>query len=223
MEHTTLFIIPGACSFGSMVALEWLEKPYQVGITTPEIRASEAFRKINPLGKVGALVGDGQVVYENLAILLYLVDKNPNSKIALELNTHNRIETYKWLSYLSSTLHVAFGPLFNPKGFVDESAIEMFKARAIKKLQDILAYLNTHLSTSSYFIGSTPTIVDGQAYGLLRWTKKFDLLTDEFPNIQRFLAMMGELDAVQNALNIEQNKADALVKSSFAGYYDFTR
>lgn len=221
MKHQTLFIIPGACSLGSMVALELLDQPYQIGITTAEIRASEAFHKINPLGKVGALADNGRVVYENLAILLYLIDKNPNSKIALGLNTPERIETYKWLSYLSSTLHVAFGPLFYPTGFVDESAVEMFKTHAIKRLQDILSYIDTHLSIAPYFIGNTPTIVDGQAYGLLRWTKKFDLLNDKLPNIQKFLATMGKLNAVQNALNIEQNKTDALVDSSFAGYYNF--
>lgn len=223
MEYPTLFIIPGSCSLGSIVALEWLEKPYQIGITTAEIRASEAFRKINPLGKVGALVDNKEVVYENLAILLYLVDKNPNSKIALGLNTHNRIEAYKWLSYLSSTLHVAFGPLFNPKAFGDESAVEMLKTYATKKLQDVLSYIDTHLETSPYFIANTPTIVDGQAYGLLRWTKKFDLLNDKLPNIQKFLSTLGELDAVKNALNIEQNRTNTLVNSGFAGYYDFAK
>ena len=70
MDMPILFIIPGACSLGSMVALEWTNKPYKIGITTPEIRASEAFRAINPTGKVAALKDGNQVIGENLAILL---------------------------------------------------------------------------------------------------------------------------------------------------------
>lgn len=90
----TLFIIPGACSFGSIVTLEMLKQPYKIGLTTAEIRQSSKFRAINPLGKVGALKDGDILVYENLAILLYLVDKNPDSQIAIPVNTANRIDTY---------------------------------------------------------------------------------------------------------------------------------
>lgn len=220
MQNTTLFIIPGACSFGAIVALDIIGKPYTIGITTPEIRKSEVFLKVNPLGKVGALLDDGAVIYENLAILLYLIDKNPNSKIAIPVGTQDRIEVYKWLSYLSSTLHVGFGPLFNPSGFVDESAIDSLKEHAVKKLKNILAYMDNYFTQKPYLIKAIPTVVDAQAYGLLRWTRKFGLL-EEFFNIQKFLSRMEELEAVQNALNIEQNKPESIKNSSFNGYYNF--
>lgn len=220
MKKTTLFIIPGACSFGSMVALEWLGKPYQIGITTPEIRKSPEFLKINPLGKVGTLIDNNNVIYENLAIILYMIDQNPSSKIAIPVNSKERIEAYKWLSYLSSTLHVAFGPLFSPNSFVDESAIDMFKTNSIKKLKGILSYVDTYLQNNSYLITKTPTVIDAQAYGLLRWSVKFGVL-DDFKHIQSFISRMNKEVAVKNALNIEQNKTDELINSSFTGYYNF--
>lgn len=219
MKYTTLFIIPGACSFGSMLALEVLNKPYQICITNAEIRASEAFRKINPLGRVGTLVDGNYSVYENLAILFYLVDKNPDSRIGLALNSYERIEAYKWLSYFASTVHVAFSQLFYPGNFVDESALVMFKANLLKRLKDILANVDTHLSKTKYFTGGVaPTIVDGQCYGILRWTEKFEIL-NEFPHIRDFINRMNELPAVKNILNIEQGKVDLVANSSFAGYY----
>lgn len=215
----TLFIIPGACSLGSMVALEWLGAPYQVSITTVEGRAGDAFRKINPLGKVAALLDGENIIYENLAILLYLVDQNPHSKIALPLNTHERTETYIWLSYIASTIHAAFGPLFRANEFVDDSAMEIFKAKVIERIRKIFAHVNTHLTKSKYFIGSTPTIVDAQAYGILRWSEKFSTL-ERFPQIEDFMLRMRELPAVKNALNIEQNKTGELINSPFVGYYN---
>lgn len=220
MKNTTLFIIPGACSFGSIVALDMIGKPYQIGITTPEIRKSKAFLDLNPLGRVGALLDDGAVVYENLAILLYLIDKNPSSKIAIPVNSVDRIEAYKWLSYLSSTLHVAFAPVFHPENFINESGIHVLKEYAVKKIKNILIYIDNYLKTNPYLINSKPTVIDAQAYGLLRWNKKLNLL-DECTHIQQFLAKMEELDVVQNALNIEQNKPEGLMNSSFAGYHTF--
>ena len=216
----TLFIIPGACSFGSMVALEWLQQPYQVGITTAEIRSGAEFRAINPLGKVGALKDGDNMIYENIAILLYLVDKNPDSKIAIPLNTPQRINAYKWLSYLSSTLHVAFSPLFNPSAFVDEADVEKFKLKMIGRLQGVLAYVDSYLKENEYFISTTPGIVDAQAYGLLRWAEKFNLLK-QYNSVNNFIQRLGTLPAVRNALNIEQQQVDTLIDSGFAGYYVF--
>ena len=217
----SLFIIPGACSFGSIVALERLNQPYQVGITTVEIRQSAEFRAINPLGKVGALKDGDNLVCENLAILLYLVDKNPDSKIALALNSKERVDTYKWLSYLSSTLHVAFSPLFHPAAFVDEAQINEFKQKMLLRLRAVLAYVDSYLADNQYFVGGKFTVVDGQAYGLLRWAEGFELLND-YPAISSFISNMNQLPEIQNANNIEQQKVDKLINSSFSGYYQFT-
>ena len=216
----TLFIIPGACSFGSIVALELLKQPYQVGITTAEIRQSPEFRTINPLGKVGALKDADSLVYENLAILLYLVDKNPGSKIAVAINSQERIDTYKWLSYLSSTLHVAFSPLFHPAAFVDEADVANFKQKMLLRLRGVLAYVDSYLASNQYFVGDKFSVVDGQAYGLLRWAERFELLSD-YPAINSFITNLNQIPEVQNANSIEQQKIDKLINSSFSGYYQF--
>lgn len=216
----TLFIIPGACSFGSMAVLDLLGKPYQIGITTAEIRATPEFRAINPLGKVGSLKDGDNLIYENAAILLYLADKNPDSKIGLALNSHERVEAYKWLSYLSSTLHAAFGPLFNPAAFADADFVEQFKQKVFNRLKDTLSYVDSYLSKNKYFISNKLTLVDLQAFGLLRWSEKFGILQD-YPAIADFINRLSQLPEVSNAINIEQQKTDKLVNSSFAGYYTF--
>ena len=220
MQNTTLFIIPCACSLGSTVALELLGKPYQIGITTPEIRASKEFRIINPLGKVSALINGRDLVSENSAILLYLIDQNPDSVIGLPLGSKERTETYIWLSYLSSTLHIAFAPLFRPAAYVDESAIDMFTRNSVRRLKDVLAYVNSYLTENDYFVGEKASLVDAQAYGILRWTVRFGVI-HEFPAIAAFLQRMEEIPAVQNAMKIEEQKAETLTNSSFAGYYEF--
>ncbi len=216
----TLYIIPGACAFGSMVALEWLHKPYQIGLTTPEIRKTPEFLAINPLGKVGALKDGDTLVYENLAILMYLVDKNPDSEIAIPVNSTSRIEAYKWLSYFSSTLHVAFSPLFYPERFVSENMIDDFKQKMLIRLRDVLAYVDSYLGKNKYFVGSKLSIVDAQGYGILRWSERAGLLND-YQNIANFIARMNEIPAVKNAQNIEIQKTDNLVNSSFVGYHKF--
>ena len=192
-ERSTNFIHnPRACSLGSQITLEWLKIPYQVGITTPEIRQSEQFRKINPAGKVGALKDGDVVVGENLAILLYLADKYSQSSVCPLPSSNDRALIYQWLSYLSSTLHPAFQHFNYPNRFVEDGYADKFRELAEARLLGILQYLNNNLSESGFFLPTGPTIVDGQAYGLLRWCKKHsrgENLVDltAFPKIRNFL------------------------------------
>lgn len=225
-DQPILFIIPGACSLGSQITLEWLKIPYQVGITTPEIRQSEQFRRINPAGKVGALKDGDVVVGENLAILLYLADKYSQSSVCPLPSSNDRVLIYQWLSYLSSTLHPAFQHFNYPNRFVEDGYADKFRELAEARLLGILQYLNNNLSESGFFLPTGPTIVDGQAYGLLRWCKKHsrgENLVDltAFPKIRNFFALMERDLAVQNALLIEQEQSQMLKDSLFAGYFEF--
>ncbi len=227
METPILFIIPGACSLGSMVALEWSNIEYQVSLTTPEIRSSEDFRKINPTGKVGALKDGDKVIGENLAILLYLADKFPANSMCPSVTSRDRVKVYQWLSYLSSTLHPAYGQLRYPERFIDEGGFEEFKKLAYDRLIGVLNYIEQSLLPGGYFINNDyPTIVDAQAYGLLRWSrvpKGATALIEELnlPMIQNFMQQMEHNPAVKNALAIEEERIKDIVNSKFSGYYKF--
>lgn len=221
MNIPILFIISGACSFGSQVTLESLNIPYQICITDPNLRASEVFRKINPTGKVGALKNGQDLVAENLAILLYLSDKYT---FGPQANSVERTQIYQWLSYLSSTLHPAFGQYFYAERFVEIEDRDKFRVGALKRLHAVLTHIDTSLAGKHHFINNEFTIVDAQAYGLLRWALEVRngasaVGLDNYLNIKNFLSNLQQLPAVKNALAVEQNKLELLESSKFAGYF----
>lgn len=226
MAEPILFIIPGACSLGSQITLEWLKISYQIGITTAEIRQSLAFRKINPQGKVGALKDGEHVVGENLAILLYLADNYELSQFC-PLNNHGgREQIYQWLSYLSSGLHAAFQHFNYPNRFIDEKYAEEYRQLALVRLHEQLKFINNSLNAAGYLLAETPTIIDAQAFGLLRWCYKHsrgENLVDisGYLKLQQFFSNMQNLLAVKNALAIENQQPQLLSDSQFAGYFSF--
>jgi len=227
MNQPVLFIIPGACALGSQITLEWIKEPYQIGLTTPEIRAGKEFRKVNPAGKVGALKDGDQVVAENLAILLYLADKYQDKNIAPLPNTGGRARIYQWLSYLSSTLHPAFGQVSFPQRFIAPEHTEQFKRLALERLVAVLGFIDNSFNVDGLLVGSKPTIVEAQAYGLLRWIKGFHGSTpvvsiDDFSGIKEFLHLMEKDQAVRNALAIESNHVESVENSKFSGYFQFS-
>lgn len=226
MHNPILFIIPGACSLGSQIALEWANVPYQIGVTTPEIRQSAAFRQVNPIGKVGALKDGENVVGENLAILLYLVDNYNLAQYCPTTSNGGREQIYQWLSYLSSGLHPAFAHFNYPTRFFDEDYAEKYRALALERLHVQLQFIDNSINAAGYLVADTPTIIDAQAFGLLRWCYKAnrgDNLVDTtaYPRLQHFFKNMQNLPAVQNALAIESSSASDAHNSKFAGYFTF--
>jgi glutathione S-transferase len=218
-----LFIIPGSCSFGSQIALEWLNIPYRLGIATAEMRASQEFRKINPTGKVAALQDDDFVIGENIAILLYLADKYPARQLVATVGSYERAKTHQWLSYLSTTLHPALGQVFFPAKYTGDSHRDKFTELAYERLLGMLHYVNAEINDSGYLSSDKPSIVEAHAYAVLRNLERLqsifpEIAQHEFSKIKQFLAIMEQDQAVKNALALEVSQPEIAVNSQFVGY-----
>lgn len=243
-----LFIIPGACSLGSIITLELLNISYQVCITDEKIRASAEFRNVNPIGKVAALKDHNICVGENIAIIQYLLDaygddNNGQARVKPQMSEFinqagheenvffppkhdlkHRAKMYQWLSYCASTLHPAFSQVNYAHKYAPEYT-EEFKKAAYQSLLLVLDYINESLKSGYLLFNDKMSIVDGQAYGLLRWlsyTPNGEQILLERSNIKRFLQDMEHVRQVSNALSIEKQQVSSLKDSQFAGYFIIT-
>lgn len=59
--------------------------------------ASEAYRKLHPLGKVPVLADGEQTIFESSAILLHLADRFPDKALAPAPGTPERGLYYQWM------------------------------------------------------------------------------------------------------------------------------
>ncbi|PCH58629.1 MAG: glutathione S-transferase [SAR86 cluster bacterium] len=69
---------------------------------------SAEFRKINPMGKIPALVDGATVVTEVAAICAYLADKIPEKGLAPEIGSTDRAAYYRYLFITGNTIEPAF-------------------------------------------------------------------------------------------------------------------
>ncbi|MTH96890.1 glutathione S-transferase family protein [Roseibium sp. RKSG952] len=83
--------------------LEETGVPYETRIVGygPEMK-SEDYRKVNPVGKVPALVHDGKIVTECAAICLYLADAFPDAGLAPE--PKDRADYYRWMFFTAGPM-----------------------------------------------------------------------------------------------------------------------
>jgi len=111
-----LYYFSGACSLASNIALREAGLPFElVKVDRRTRRAADGldYNEVNPKGYVPALTLDsGEVLTENVAVLQYIADRNPASKLAPPAGTMERHRLVEWLGFISSEIHKNFSQLF---------------------------------------------------------------------------------------------------------------
>jgi glutathione S-transferase len=202
---TKLYYSPGACSLSPHIALREAGLPFDLALAstkTKKLADGTDFNTINPKSYVPVLeLDDGQRLTEGPAIVQYIADQVPASKLAPTAGTMERYRLMEWLNFITSELHKGFSPLFNPA--MPEEAKTLGRA----KLTDRLKWVDTQLEGKDFLMGATFTVADGYLFTVGNWCKHVGIDTAPMKNLTAFMARVGARPAVQAAL-----KAEGLIK-----------
>src|SRR3954464_15888097 len=112
-----LYYTPGACSLSPHIVLREAGFPVElkkVDLASKNIEGGGDYLQINPKGYVPALeLPNGEVLTEGPAIVQYIADQNPDSRLAPKAGTLERYRLQEWLNFITSEIHKSFSPLFN--------------------------------------------------------------------------------------------------------------
>lgn len=197
-----LYTSPGACSMADHIVLEWIGKPYTAQIVSGEQRATPEFRKLNPAGAVPVFEDGDWVLTQNSAILNYLADKFPESKLGGDGTPKSRAEVNRWLGFLNADVHPTFHPLFGTQNYLGEESAAKVKDAARKKLRGYYERLDAQLSGRDWLAG-TRSIADPYLFTTLRWAKATKVDLSGFHNLEAFEQRMRADKGVQKVLKDE--------------------
>ncbi|MEW5685202.1 MAG: glutathione S-transferase N-terminal domain-containing protein [Pseudomonadota bacterium] len=177
---------PMACSLASRFALieAGLEHEVAVVHTTRGEQLTEAYRRINPRGKVPALETDWGVLTESTAILPFIADQAPEARLFPEAGTFARAQAQAWLSFLSSSLHTAMRAAMAPAAGCDgPEALEA----AVGRVSALLGEIDTHLADRDTLVDDFG-VCDLYLGVFLLWRAAPGLAgkLPPFPNLDRF-------------------------------------
>ena len=194
-----VYFSPLACSLASRITLYESGQEAQfhrVDTKAGKTASGEDYRKINPKGLVPALrTDDGAVLTENAAILQYLADRRPTSKLAP--GGFARYQLQQWLSFIGSELHKwVFTPLLSPTHPAEG------KAKAKEAAAERLAYLNDHLTGRDWLLDDF-SVADAYLAAVLNWNQAVKLDFSVYPAIQAYQARLMTRPAVQKAVQEE--------------------
>jgi glutathione S-transferase len=210
-----LFYSPLACSLSCHIALEEAGLPYEaVEINTKTgANLSDRYRAVNPLGKVPALEIDKRVLTEAAAIMSYVADQAPDKQLLPKAGTVMRAVAHEWLNFLSSTVHIAFRPVFRPERFAeDPTCIDAIRRTGISGVAAALKHADAKLGTAKYSLGDAFSLCDGYLLVFYLWSKREPLAGSipEFPALRATAARVLTRSAVQSAMKAEGLSIPAL-------------
>lgn len=198
-----LYTKPGACSLSDHIVLEWIGKPFEVKVLTSAETKQPEYLKINPAGAVPALVDGDWALTQNAAILNYLADLNPETRLGGDGTPHSRAETNRWMGFLNADVHPSFLPLFGSTAFLEDAAtIDKTKDAARKKLRGLFERANQQLEGRDWLTG-TRSIVDAYLFVTLRWTLKTGVDLSGLDSLAAFEERMAADAGVQRAMHTE--------------------
>jgi len=196
-----LYYAPGACSMAPHIVLRETGQPVElekVNLGKKVTAGGKDYRQINPKGSVPALeLDDGQVLTEVAVLVQYIADRKPSCGLAPEPGTLERYRLMEWLNFISSELHKAFGPLFNP------AAAPEWKEAQVKLLAGRFDYLAGNLAGRPYLMGEAFTVADAYLFTVLNWTAFAKIDLEPWPALREFMARVAARPAVTEAMKAE--------------------
>lgn len=186
-----LYEFPPTRSIRVRWTLQELDVPFEavrVSLPDGENRSPE-FLRINPAGKLPALVDGDVVLTESIAIVLYLADKHPEQGL-MPADLAERAQAMRWLLFAATELEQ---PLWRMArhGFIYPEAQRLPADVAIarREFAEMAAVLDAHLHDREVLVGDRATVADFVMAYTLDWANEEELLGD-FPGLRAYLERM---------------------------------
>ena len=195
-----LYLTPHACSLSPHIVLREAGIPFDIEVVdlgTKKTKSGGNYTSVNPKGYVPALeIEGGQVLTEGPAIVQYIADQKPASKLAPPAGSFERYRLQEWLNFITSELHKSFGALFsNPP----EAWKETLKTRIAGRFD----MLSKSLQGKDYLMGSTFTVADAYLFVILSWTSHVGIDLSKWPVLTAYFERIKARPAVKAALDAE--------------------
>jgi glutathione S-transferase len=200
------YYAPGACSTASHIGLEESGAKFEgqaLSFAKSEQKSPE-YLKINPRGRVPALVIDEGTIVENTAILDYVAAKY--SPDLMPKDPVQRARAISLMAWFSNNVHPAFTHIGRPERFAtDQSVFDNLKATGRTNFHAALTEIDGILAGKQWILGDQFSVVDGYALVFYGWGKRIELPMAELKNYTVWKDRMLARPAVKRVLERENS------------------
>jgi glutathione S-transferase len=205
-----LYYAPGTCALASHIALEEAGADYstvRLDFKSNQ-QQSQEYLKVNPKGRVPALVTDKGILTETPAILAYVAQTFPKAKLAPLDDAFAFAQAQSFNNYVCATVHVAHA--HKGRGYrwaTEESSFADMKRMVPRSMAGCFELIEKGMLKGPWVMGDQYTICDAYLYTVaLRLAgDSIDLKT--LPRVTDHMKRMSERPAVKKVMGEQQAQA----------------
>ena len=192
-----LYCTPGTVSAAAVIAA------HEAGVAVDLVRVDfaraeqtqDAYKAVNPKGRVPALETERGVLTETAAILEYLApDLVPADRWAAG-------QMRAVMSYLASTMHVNHAhKMRGTRWASEEASFADMAANVTRSMTESCAYLEAHAIRGPWVLGESYSLADMHLLVVASWAEGDGVPLAEYPKLAAHQAAMLERDAVTRTI-----------------------
>ena len=198
-----LYYAPGTCALASHIALAEAGAPYsteRLDFKSNQQNSPE-YLKINPKGRVPALVTDRGILTETPSMLAFIAQSFPGAKLAPLDDAYAFAQVQSINSYLCSTVHVAHA--HKGRGYRwanDETSFADMKSKVPQTMAACFSLIERDMIKGPWVMGETYTVCDPYLYTIATWLEGDGVDVSGLPKVMAHRQRMLERPAVQKVL-----------------------
>ena len=153
---------------------------------------SEELKKVNPMGKVPAMVINGEPLFEAAAICTYLADLVPEKGLIAPTGTRERALHLQWVSFALTEMEAyLWSNARNTFVLPKEQRIKALFGQNVKAFLHAAKVLDEVLADTDHLINNRFSVTDILVGFTVNWGDGAKLL-QETPNLQSYLERLKE-------------------------------
>lgn len=211
MEPTLVYGVPQGCSFGSIVALEWLGRPYRLcRAEMPRDLQAPEFGRLNPVRETPVLLtAAGVALSEGAAILPHIAAIDPARGLGHAPGTPAQDQLNHVFGFLNTTFFAAFSPIWTAYEMEADPPVQaVLRALGQRQVAQSHAHLERMLADREWLAGERRTFADAYFIGIARWADYHRVLdAADYPRVQRLKQRLATDPAVSFAQAIEAGES----------------
>lgn len=200
-----LYYTASSCSLATHIVLEEVGADYstvRIDFATEQQKSPE-YLKINPKGRVPALVTDNGVLTETPAMLVYVAQRFPQARLAPMDDPFFFAQIQSFNSYLCSSVHVAHAHRMRGHRWVDaddKAAIAAMQRKVPESVGAGFELIERGMLKGPWVMGDQYTVCDPYLFTLAQWLEKDGVDPARIPRVIDHRRRMPERPSVKKAI-----------------------
>ena len=176
-------------------------KAVRIDFQTKE-QQSPAYLKINPKGRVPALITEKGILTETPAILAYLAQVAPDQNLA-PTDPFEFAIAQAFNSYMASTVHVAHAHKHRGARWADDPLVyEAMRAKVNANMTECAHMIEEHYLKGPFVLGDRFSFCDPYMALVTRWFRDDGVDLDQFAKIKGHDMLMRQRRSMQHVLKL---------------------